>query len=158
MADNLGYNPGTVSDVAADDISSVFFQRVKLTLGADGVNDGDVSTANALPIELSLPSAARTTQASLSFAASGDNTIVTATASQTTRVHRIWFVSAAPVDVIFKSAATALTGTLSMSGRSTLMLDMSTEPWFVTGTNEALIINLSAAVQCSGRIYYTKSA
>lgn len=52
MADNTTLNTGTGGDViATDDISSVKFQRVKLTLGADGVNDGDVSSSNKLPVK-----------------------------------------------------------------------------------------------------------
>jgi hypothetical protein len=50
MADNVGYTPGTGASVAADDIGGNLFQRVKLALGADGVNDGDVSAANPVPI------------------------------------------------------------------------------------------------------------
>lgn len=37
-------------DVAADDIAGVKFLRHKLTLGADGQNDGDVSKTNPVPI------------------------------------------------------------------------------------------------------------
>jgi hypothetical protein len=50
MADNVGYTPGTGASVAADDIGGNLFQRVKLALGADGVNDGDVSAANPVPV------------------------------------------------------------------------------------------------------------
>jgi hypothetical protein len=50
MADNVGYTPGEGASVAADDISGHLFQRIKLTLGADGVNDGDVSAANPVPV------------------------------------------------------------------------------------------------------------
>jgi hypothetical protein len=52
MADNTQLPlPSTVGDViAADDISGVKYQRVKLIHGADGVNDGDVSSANPLPV------------------------------------------------------------------------------------------------------------
>lgn len=49
MADNATL-PATGASVAADDISSVLYQRVKLIHGADGTNDGDVSTANPLPV------------------------------------------------------------------------------------------------------------
>ncbi|HUU45666.1 MAG TPA: hypothetical protein VM118_08020 [Acidobacteriota bacterium] len=37
--------------IASDDISSVKYQRIKLIHGADGVNDGDVSSANPLPVD-----------------------------------------------------------------------------------------------------------
>lgn len=51
MADNYTANPGSGGDTfAAADIGGVKFARVKLTLGAGGVNDGDVSAANPVPI------------------------------------------------------------------------------------------------------------
>lgn len=51
MADNITLNAGTGGDVtAADDIGGVKFQRVKLIHGADGVNAGDVASANPLPV------------------------------------------------------------------------------------------------------------
>jgi hypothetical protein len=64
MADNTVLNAGTGGDtIASDDIAGVKFQRVKLTLGADGVNDGDVASGNALPVSaasLPLPAGAST--------------------------------------------------------------------------------------------------
>lgn len=48
MADNVTL-PGTGLDVATDDIASKHYQRIKLIHGADGVNDGDVSSTNPLP-------------------------------------------------------------------------------------------------------------
>ncbi len=52
MADNTQLPVAATSgDVAAsDDIAGVKYQRVKITLGADGVNDGDVASGNALPV------------------------------------------------------------------------------------------------------------
>lgn len=63
MADNLGYTPGTGATVAADDIAGIAYQRIKVVIGADGTNDGDVSSANPLPVTAStlpLPSGAST--------------------------------------------------------------------------------------------------
>lgn len=52
MADNTTLNTGTGGDViATDDIAGVKYQRVKIIQGADGVNDGDVSSTNPLPID-----------------------------------------------------------------------------------------------------------
>lgn len=51
MADNIGYTPGSGAVIAADDIGGALHQRVKMVLGADGVNDGDVSLANPMPIQ-----------------------------------------------------------------------------------------------------------
>ena len=50
MADNVTLNSGTGgSVVGADDISSVWYQRIKLVHGVDGTNDGDVARTNPLP-------------------------------------------------------------------------------------------------------------
>lgn len=50
MADNIDVTPGVGKTVAADEIAGALHQRVKITVGADGTNDGDVSSANPLPI------------------------------------------------------------------------------------------------------------
>jgi hypothetical protein len=53
MADNVTLKEMTGGEVvAADDIAGIKYQRMKLTLGADGVDDGDVSTANPIPVTL----------------------------------------------------------------------------------------------------------
>jgi len=56
MVDNVKVDPGTGGGsplVAADDVGGgVVVQRVKLMLGADGVNDGDVSSSNPVPVSL----------------------------------------------------------------------------------------------------------
>jgi hypothetical protein len=51
MPDNVGYTPGSGASIAADDIGGNLFQRVKLVHGADGINAGDVSGSNGLPVE-----------------------------------------------------------------------------------------------------------
>lgn len=51
MADNVTANSGTGgATFAADDILGVHYPRTKLVIGADGANDGDVSSANPLPV------------------------------------------------------------------------------------------------------------
>lgn len=52
MADNTTLNSGSGGDViASDDIGpGVKYQRVKITLGADGTNDGDVASGNPMPV------------------------------------------------------------------------------------------------------------
>ena len=51
MADNINLNVGSGSDaLGADDIGGTKFQRVKMIIGDDGVNGGDVSAANPLPV------------------------------------------------------------------------------------------------------------
>lgn len=56
MADNVTFQTTTLATasngtvIAADDISGAAYQRFKLTLGADGTNDGDVSSSNPVPV------------------------------------------------------------------------------------------------------------
>lgn len=52
MADGVPITPGTGATIATDDIGGTQYQRVKLVLGADGVNDGDVASGNPLPVEI----------------------------------------------------------------------------------------------------------
>lgn len=49
MADNVGYTPGTGATVAADEITGVLHQRVKIGVGGDGVAV-DVSQENPMPV------------------------------------------------------------------------------------------------------------
>ena len=51
MPDNVGYTPGSGAIIAADDVGGALLQRIKVVVGADGVNDGDVSLANPMPIQ-----------------------------------------------------------------------------------------------------------
>jgi hypothetical protein len=50
MPDNVGYTPGSGATVAADEISGVLHQRVKIGVGEDGVAQ-DVSLTNPMPIQ-----------------------------------------------------------------------------------------------------------
>jgi hypothetical protein len=50
MADNLGYTEGAGSEVATDEIDGKHHQRIKFTLGSDGVNQGDAQGATADPV------------------------------------------------------------------------------------------------------------
>src|SRR5689334_3210467 len=48
MADNVAITPGSGATVAADDISGVLHQRVKLSIGADGSATDAVGGAGAV--------------------------------------------------------------------------------------------------------------
>jgi hypothetical protein len=50
MADNVAITAGAGTTIATDDIGGVQHQRIKLTMGADGVSEGDVSSANPMPV------------------------------------------------------------------------------------------------------------
>ncbi len=50
MADNIDKNATGVVPVASDDIGGIAFQRIKIVTGTDGVNGGDISPTNPLPV------------------------------------------------------------------------------------------------------------
>lgn len=50
MADGVQITEGSGATIAADEISSAKYQRIKAVHGADGVNDGDTSYANPFPV------------------------------------------------------------------------------------------------------------
>lgn len=53
MADNFTANAGSGGSIfASDDIGSVQYPRVKITHGADGSADGDVSVTSPMPVRL----------------------------------------------------------------------------------------------------------
>lgn len=50
MADDIDITPGAGKTVATDEIAGRHHQFVKMTLGADGVNDGPVASGNPMPV------------------------------------------------------------------------------------------------------------
>lgn len=51
MADNVAITAGIGTSIAADDVSSVFYQKVKLDVGGDGATLPVSATANAIPVK-----------------------------------------------------------------------------------------------------------
>jgi hypothetical protein len=54
MADNVGYTPGSGAIISTDEIAGAHHQRVKITLGDDGVDGGTISASNPIPISASV--------------------------------------------------------------------------------------------------------
>lgn len=53
MAENTVLNAGAGGDtIATDDIGGVKYPRTKIVIGADNTNDGDVASANPLPVDV----------------------------------------------------------------------------------------------------------
>lgn len=156
-------------DRALRDIGKVDIAGFDASLPAGPNNIGDVdvltlpalvaSTARIGRVEFNTPTIANLTSAVVSVAASGDNTLVAGIGGQTIRIWKLLLVFNAAVNIIFKDgAATNLTGVMNMLANGSFVLDFDAEPWFLTAAANAFILNLSAAVQVSGRIYYTQSA
>jgi len=125
----------------------------------DTGNSG-VDAANAkVPVNSrEVPKVAKMTAVAINAASSGDNTLVSGTALQTIRVHRLFLVVAAAVNLKFKDGAGSdFHPALPLQAYASLAFDFDGEPYFITTSGNGLILNLSAAVQVSGMLYYTKS-
>lgn len=129
--------------------------------GVDGSGNTQAlatDTAGNQYVRSALQTTSAMTQAAITFAASGDNTVVSAGAGGvTTRVHRMFIVVAAATAITIKNGAgTSLTGAMSLSAGGSIVLEFSQEPWFKTSAATAFIINSSNAVQVSGMVDYMK--
>lgn len=142
MADNITLSSGSGGDtLAADEISSVKYQRVKIQHGADG-SATDVSTASPLPVELDSQAltavlhsitaklatdvlqnglTAVTPKFAIISCSTGDNTIVAAVASKKIRV-LLFVVVGETGDGTFRfedgAGGTALTGLMPLNDHS----------------------------------------
>jgi hypothetical protein len=71
-------------------------------------------------------------------------------------IYAFWLWANGTVVITFQSGANLLTGPIAMVAQSRLDKDFSLtgHPWFTCVTGEAFNIDVSLAIQVSGRIYY----
>lgn len=106
MADNLSVTQGSGTVIAADDISGVLHQRIKLTHGVDGTAT-DASASNPLPVVFSAPGTTYTSKSGTITA--GNTAQVLAALNTARRGFRIQNLSSA--DLWFNDkGATAIIG------------------------------------------------
>lgn len=97
------------------------------------------------------------------FGASGDNDLIPAVDGQILRLFRLLITFDAAVTVRFKDgASTNLSGPLYIAANGSIVLDFPPSkdalPWFTTARGNALVLNLSAAVNVGGTACYTRAA
>lgn len=126
------------------------------------VNTNLTTPVTVLPVQPMMAEGAAT--ANLSFSevrinatASGDTSLVSATASQNTKVYRFFLIAAAAVTVQFRDGSTVL-AEFPLAANQMFGLGFEQYPWFTGTDNTAFNINLSSAVSVQGRLYYIKSA
>ena len=93
-------------------------------------------------------------------ASSGDNTLVSAVASNKIRVLSLFLVSAGTVTARFESGAggTALTGQMNLVANSGFVLPFNPTGWFETAVNTLLNLELSGAISVDGSLVYVEVA
>ena len=98
-------------------------------------------------------------EVTINHAGSGDNTLVAAAPGYKYQVRKLFLGVNAVVSIKFMSGANNLTGLMAMASGEKFSLEQAHQtsaPWLTTNNNEALILNLSGAVQVSGRLIYDK--
>ena len=113
-------------------------------------------TFDVIPIPVPVP---QLSSVSVSVSALGDNTLVAGVLGQKIRIYRLFLVFSSSAAVFFRDgvAGPALTGDMLMYAGGSITFDFESEPWFQLATDSAFVLNLSAAVQVSGRVYYVQA-
>lgn len=138
-------------------------QRQRVVVGDNTTSGNYLSINSSGAISVSPASATPATATALTpfvvnISASGDTTIVAATASMKTKLYRLMIVFGGATNFTIKDgASTALTGAMPMLQGGGITLDYSGDPWYTGSTNTAFIFNSSVAVQISGTAYYVLS-
>src|SRR5262249_31221887 len=119
----------------------------------------DASLVAPVPVAFGAQKVSDFTEVAINCATLGDNTIVPGTAAQSIRVYAFFFMVGAAVDIKWKDGTGAdfHPALPFMSKGAAWDKDPMGRPWFTTQPGNGLILNLSVAVQVSGRLYYTKS-
>lgn len=166
MADNFVTNPGSGgSTFAADDISSVYFPRVKLTWGVDGVA-ADAAVAAPVPVQASIESNQMTAAGTvvtpkfvaIAASSSGNNTLVAAVVSKKIRILAMWLTSNGSVNVKVQDGAggTDKTGLAYLVVNTGFVLPYNPVGWLETTANTLLNLSLSASVAVGGGLVYVE--
>lgn len=167
MADNVAITAGSGTSIAADDVSSVFYQRVKPAWGADGTAT-DTQVAQPLPVQSTIESSQASNlgtiitpkYAVISVSSSGDTQLIALVTSKKIRVLSYVIVADGTVGVKFQSGAagTALTGVMSLVVNSGVAASFNPFGHFESASGVALYINLSAAIGVRGHLTYLEIA
>lgn len=89
-------------------------------------------------------------------ATSGDNTIIAAVTGRKFAIFQMWLWINGTVTITLKNGAGAnLIGPMACVAQNNPQWPHGDDPWFITSAGNAFIINLSGAVQVSGRVYYS---
>lgn len=171
LLDDVAITAGVGTPIAADLIAGSNYQRVKLIQGADGVNAGDVSSINGLPVQPQaglgatpfpiVPGIRLTeqfTRVAINSAAGGTIALVAAVAAQTWKLFGIVFTVASAVTVKLSDGTVDMTGAMSFGAGGGLILTPQGEPyWTAAGANRPLNLVMGSTVQISGTAWYILS-
>lgn len=82
--------------------------------------------------------------------------VVTAVTGQRARIYKMWVSAAAATTLTIQDGATAVTGPITMSTGTPVVLPMDGQPWISGSVGNALNFNLSSAVNVAGIAWITQ--
>jgi hypothetical protein len=163
MADGYVTNAGAGgSTFASDDDGTWHWPLVKAAWGANGTFNY-ASNTTPVPVQSVLDTAKMSNGgtlvtpafATIAASSSGANAIVAAAgASNKIRVLAVQLTSSGTVNAKWQSASTDKTGLAYFVANTGYVLPYNPLGWFETAANEALNLNLSAAIAVGGSITY----
>jgi len=116
------------------------------------------AAATSIP-HFALDTTSDLTYAFSSSSSSGEVTLVSATASQTTRVHRMVITAAAATVIELRDGASgSALWTVEFPAAGAYVFDFDPRPWAKTTANTALIRNSTVATKVTVALWYVKSA
>ena len=162
MADNTILNIGTGGDmVAAEDVAGVKYQRLKLVDPTAGSTTGIGTSANPLRIDPTGTTAqAVTGPGALSYGSGqvnglGNNTLITPAAGKKIRAYYLNYNPLLAVEAGFRfGAAGTLILRANVTANSVIAKDFGDFRYVEGAANEALILNLSLAVNVIWNAFY----
>ena len=152
MADDVGYTPGVGATVAADEITGVLYQRIKVVVGSDGTNLGDVGPTNPIPVTgtIAIPAGLSVTVVSGTFSVK-DIIPVTTAASVSVSGVPVWMNPTQPVVVNTITAGFSVnalvTGTVSVSGPVQVSGTVTIAPTTFTVNTAVTVAGASVTIQ-----------
>ncbi len=96
-------------------------------------------------------------QSSIDFSGAGDNIAIVGSPKKIIKVLQFFFVLSAATNLIFKSAATALTGTMQYPSAGAQVQDFIQLPLTCLQAGDGFVINSSSAVQIGGTIWFIRA-
>jgi hypothetical protein len=92
----------------------------------------------------------------INASSAGNNTVIPALAGAGFKIWKIWLVAAGTVNVTYQDGTNALSGPVGLFLGSSDTHSYDGTAHFSTSIGNAFVINLSAPIQVSGTVYYTR--
>jgi hypothetical protein len=92
----------------------------------------------------------------INISSAGNNTVIPALAGAGFKIWKLWLVVAGNVNIQYFDGTNAVSGPVTIFSGGSQDFTYDGTAYFSTSIGNAFILNLSAPVQVSGTVYYTR--